>query len=151
MTENEKQIDAQAKLPVDVTEVEVVAQPKIEIVKDVEDFTAKPPVVEVQTIKKSAAEVWQSVQVSWKDQKAVIDFGKKPQMKLCALMIMVFVVAVIFGIGKVVVEIRNRISEYFSKAKKGFVEPKKSGFTIDDVFEDVECPKRPTDIFADIS
>ena len=151
MTENEKQIDAQAKLPVDVAEAEVDAEPKIEIVKDVEDFTVKPPAVEVPMIKKFAEEVRQSVQVSWKDQKAMVDFGEKPQMKVCGLMIMVFVVAVIFGIGKVVVGIRNRISEYLSnKEKEGFAKSKQSGFTVDDVFEDVECPKRPTDIFADI-
>ena len=147
MTENEKQIDTQAKLPVvDVTEVEVDAEPKIDIV----DFTVKPTVVEVQMVKKSAAVVQQSVQVPKKDLKMMVDFGEKPQMKLCALSIMVFVVALIFGIGKVVVEIRNRISGFLSKIKEGSVEPKQSGFTIDDVFEDVECPKRPTDIFADI-
>ena len=146
MTENESQIDTQAKLPVDVTDVEVDAEPTVDIM----DFTVKPTVAEVQMVKKSAVEVQQSVQVPRKNQKMMVEFGKKPQMKLCALMIMVFVVAVFFGIGKVVVEIRNRVSGFFSTEKEGSVEAKQSGFTIDDAFQDVECPKRPTDIFADI-
>ena len=76
-----------------------------------------------------------------------VEVRAKPRMKkLFALVFMVLVVGLVFGMGKVVVVVRRRLC----KARKDDVDCMEKGFTIDDVFVDAECPKKPSDIFADV-
>ena len=140
MTKSDRQIDLEAKLVVDDSVDTKVA------------FTADPDINDVNvTVVTNTDEPNTDVKldvgrVLSRKVKEVVNVGDLPQMKLCGLMIMLTVVALLFGLFKLV----GQVTEYLFREKKTDRKSKKSGFTLDDVFEDTKCPNNPADIFADI-
>ena len=144
LTSNERRIDLEAKLVVGDsvdTKVAFTAEPDIDGVSvPVVTNTAEPNT----DVKLDVGRVLS------RKVKEVVNVGDLPQMKLCGLMIMLTVVALLFGLVKLARELVGHVTEYLVKEKKTDRKSKKSGFNIDDVFENTKCPNNPADIFADV-